>query len=46
MKIGCPKKVPEIGAFLSDTPKGNIVDYDAPRPSEPKLKDVLNGLDI
>ena len=35
-----------IPRFIILDPNGNIVDYDAPRPSEPRLKDVLNGLDI
>ena len=35
-----------IPRFIILDPQGNIVDYDAPRPSEPRLKEVLNGLDI
>lgn len=35
-----------IPRFILIDPQGNIVNYDAPRPSEEKLKDLLNGLDI
>ncbi|SKB71746.1 Thiol-disulfide isomerase or thioredoxin [Salegentibacter holothuriorum] len=35
-----------IPRFIILDPQGNIVDYDAPRPSEPKLREVLDGLDI
>lgn len=35
-----------IPRFILLDPKGNIVSYDAPRPSEDKLKDLLNSLDI
>lgn len=35
-----------IPRFIILDPKGNIVDYDAARPSEDKLKDVFNSLDL
>lgn len=35
-----------IPRFILLDPKGNIISYDAPRPSEDKLKEVLNSLDI
>ncbi len=35
-----------IPRFILIDPKGNIVSYDAPRPSEERLKDLLNSLDI
>ncbi len=35
-----------IPRFILIDPQGNIVNYDAPRPSEEKLKDLLNGLKI
>ena len=35
-----------IPRFILIDPQGNIVNYDAPRPSEQKLKDLLNGLKI
>ncbi len=35
-----------IPRFILLDPNGNIVSYDAPRPSEQKLKDLLNSLDI
>lgn len=35
-----------IPRFILLDPQGKIVSYDAPRPSEDKLKDLLNSLDI
>ncbi|MCB0462658.1 MAG: TlpA disulfide reductase family protein [Flavobacteriaceae bacterium] len=35
-----------IPRFILLDPKGNIVNYDAPRPSEEKLKTLFNSLDI
>ncbi|WP_227740340.1 TlpA disulfide reductase family protein [Salegentibacter sp. BLCTC] len=35
-----------IPRFIILDPEGNIVDYDAPRPSEPRLREVLDELDI
>lgn len=35
-----------IPRFILLDPKGNIVDADAPRPSDPKLKELLNELGI
>lgn len=35
-----------IPRFILIDPQGNIVSYDAPRPSEERLKDLLNSLDI
>ena len=35
-----------IPRFILIDPQGNIVDYDAPRPSEEKLKDLFNELKI
>lgn len=35
-----------IPRFILLDPKGNIVDSDAPRPSDPKLKELLNELEI
>ncbi|HAT63123.1 MAG TPA: TlpA family protein disulfide reductase, partial [Flavobacteriaceae bacterium] len=33
-----------IPRFILIDPNGNIVTPDAPRPSNPKLKEMLNGL--
>lgn len=35
-----------IPRFILIDPKGNIVSYDAPRPSEERLKELFNSLDI
>ena len=35
-----------IPRFIILDPEGNIIDYDAPRLSEPRLREVLDGLDI
>lgn len=35
-----------IPRFILLDPKGNIISYDAPRPSDEKLREVLNSLDI
>ncbi|MEO8773752.1 MAG: TlpA disulfide reductase family protein [Gelidibacter sp.] len=35
-----------IPRFILIDPQGNVVSYDAPRPSEEELKDLLNSLDI
>lgn len=35
-----------IPRFILLDPKGNVVSYDAPRPSEQSLKDLFNSLDI
>ena len=35
-----------IPRFILLDPQGNIVSYDAPRPSEERLKDLFNSLDI
>lgn len=35
-----------IPRFILLDPEGNIVSYDAPRPSEPRLKDLFNSLEI
>ncbi len=35
-----------IPRFILIDPQGNVVSYDAPRPSEEKLKDLFNSLDI
>ncbi|WP_310994028.1 TlpA disulfide reductase family protein [Aequorivita marina] len=35
-----------IPRFILLDPEGNIVSYDAPRPSEPRLKELFNSLDI
>jgi len=35
-----------IPRFILLDPKGNIVTYDAPRPSEPRLKELFNSLNI
>lgn len=38
-------KVNGIPRFILIDPAGNVVDADAPRPSSPKLKEVLNSLE-
>ncbi|MDA0176524.1 MULTISPECIES: TlpA family protein disulfide reductase [Mesoflavibacter] len=38
-------KINSIPRFLLLDPKGNVVDADAKRPSSPKLKEYLNGLE-
>lgn len=35
-----------IPRFILLDPQGNIITYDAPRPSEPRLKELFNSLDI
>ena len=35
-----------IPRFILIDPQGNVVSYDAPRPSEEKLKELFNSLDI
>ncbi len=35
-----------IPRFILLDPQGNIVSYDAPRPSEPRLKELFNSLNI
>ena len=35
-----------IPRFILIDPQGNIVSYDAPRPSEERLKELFNSLDI
>lgn len=35
-----------IPRFILIDPQGNVVSYDAPRPSEDRLKDLLDSLDI
>lgn len=35
-----------IPRFILLDPHGNIISYDAPRPSEPRLKELFNSLDI
>ena len=39
-------KIQGIPRFILIDPQGNIVDADAPRPSNPKLVELLNSLDI
>lgn len=38
-------KINGIPRFILIDPAGNIVNADAPRPSSPKLREILNGLD-
>ncbi|WP_452222657.1 TlpA family protein disulfide reductase [Lacinutrix chionoecetis] len=38
-------KINGIPRFILIDPAGNVVDADAPRPSSPKLRDVLNSLE-
>lgn len=38
-------KINSIPRFVLIDPAGNVVDADAPRPSSPRLKTLLNGLD-
>lgn len=38
-------KIQGIPRFILIDPAGNVVNADAPRPSNPKLRDVLNGLE-
>ena len=35
-----------IPRFIILDPEGNIVSYEAPRPSEPRLKDLFTSLNI
>lgn len=35
-----------IPRFILLDPQGNLISYDAPRPSEPRLKELFNSLDI
>ena len=39
-------KINSIPRFILIDPKGNIVDANAPRPSRPELKVLLNSLKI
>ena len=39
-------QITTIPRFILVDPKGNIVDANAPRPSDPKLKDLFNSLNI
>jgi hypothetical protein len=35
-----------IPRFILIDPQGNIVDANAPRPSDPRLRNIFNSLDI
>jgi hypothetical protein len=39
-------KINAIPRFILIDPKGNIVDANAPRPSDPKLKELFTSLEI